>query len=472
MDTIEHLKNTPESFVELPAQHAFSIPLQTLEEIQLAGARRRFSALVDRITLLRVLAEQQGISEIRNLDDLAPLLVPHSAYKSYSLSVLENGSFDRLTRWLDGFTVFDLSGMDASACESIDDWIDLIDATTDIRLIHSSGTSGKLSFLPRSEQEFAGPGLGFQLRLFDGFGDEPGPGIADFATLPVVYPGYRQGAMATIRRLDMQAKYWHRGNGTPIVTLYPGRLSADAMSLGGRLGNAEQRGELGRMRIPPSLLKRRDAMLAEQRAAPARFEAFMNALEALRGRKVYMVGSYAQFHDVAVAAARRDIRPLFSADSVFVIGGGSKGRTLPDDWQDRVREYVGCEFVPIFGMSEAMGHARLCRHGFYHTQPWVIQFLLDPRSGKLLSRRGTQTGRLGLFDLAAWTYWGGFLSGDEVTIHWGDREPCRCGRVGPYMEPEVRRYSEAEGGDDKISCAGAPQAHDRALDYVLRDAGI
>jgi hypothetical protein len=34
------------------------------------------------------------------------------------------------------------------------------------------------------------------------------------------------------------------------------------------------------------------------------------------------------------------------------------------------------------------------------------------------------------------------------------------------MESSVRRYSESEGGDDKITCAGATGVHDKALDLI------
>lgn len=37
--------------------------------------------------------------------------------------------------------------------------------------------------------------------------------------------------------------------------------------------------------------------------------------------------------------------------------------------------------------------------------------------------------------------------------------------------PDIRRYSEIEGGDDKITRAGAPEAHDKALDFILQHIG-
>lgn len=469
---LARLKAAPESFVGLSAREFYSIPLPVLEEIQLGAARTRFETLRGNISMLQRFAAEQHVEQIRSLEDLALLLVPHSAYKSYPLSILELGQFDRLTRWLGKFTTCDLSAVDTTACESIDDWIIALDTQTDIRITHSTGTSGKLSFLPRSEGEWARVQAMMMLRLFEGYGEEPGPDVVeDFATLPYIYPGYRYGAMGHPRAAEMFEKYWHRGNGTPIVTLYPGRLSADALSLGGRLAAAESRGELGRLQISPKLLARRQEFLDDHKHAGRRFDAFMDAITSFKGRRIFMAALHTQFWDMAVEGEKRGLRNVFAPDSLFLCSGGMKGRTIPDDWESRVNRFLGGKLREGYGMIEGMGGGPLCAHGYYHVQPWLVLFLLDPKSGSLLPRTGRQTGRLGIFDLAAWTYWGGFLSGDRVTIHWGDDAPCACGRVGPYVEPDIRRYTEIEGGDDKITCAGAPEAHDKALDFILQHIG-
>jgi hypothetical protein len=69
------------------------------------------------------------------------------------MSFLEQDRFDRVTAWLNGFTTHDLSTLDASGCKSIDDWLQRMDSGTQVRVIHSTGTSGKLSFLPRGTLE-------------------------------------------------------------------------------------------------------------------------------------------------------------------------------------------------------------------------------------------------------------------------------------------------------------------------------
>src|SRR3546814_19085762 len=87
--------------------------------------------------------------------------------------------------------------------------------------------------------------------------------------------------------------------------------------------------------------------------------------------------------------------------------------------------------------------------------PIFVPFLLDPVTGAPLPRKDGTTGRFAGLDLMPNTYWAGLITGDEITLS-GWQEPCACGRTGPHVVPPVRRYSEKDGGDDRIVCAGAP----------------
>ena len=71
-------------------------------------------------------------------------------------------------------------------------------------------------------------------------------------------------------------------------------------------------------------------------------------------------------------------------------------------------------------------------------------------------REGIPKGRLVLVDpIPTDLRWGGFTSGDEVTMHC--EEDCPCGWGGPRASKTIRRFAENEGGDDKITCAGSQQ---------------
>ena len=461
----------PEKLIDLTQDEIFSIPLGQQQQIQLAGIRRRFGELMERIPMLTRLAQEQGVGEVRRIEDLAPLLVPHSAMKSYPLSFLENSRFDRLTQWLDGFTTHDLSHVDASGCDSIDDWLMLIDRETPVRPMHSTGTSGKLSFLPRSTVEMPAMVAGYY-RQFDPFRDEPSLLGAPVASAPIIYLQYRTGGMAQHRHIEWLQKDVFGGDANMIVTLYPGRFSADAASIGGRLRVAEARGELGRIKISPKLIERRDAFIKEQEQSGRHLEAFFASIARFKGRTVSVMGHTPMLFNLAVEAEKRGIDNLFASNSFVAAGGGTKGHKLPDDWMPRVQRALGgARLVEGYGMTEVVAVTRTCSAGHYHLPAWHVPFLLDPGSGEPKPRSGTQTGRYGTFDLCAQTYWGGFLTGDEVTLNFGDREPCSCGRIGPFVHRGIRRFTEKEGGDDKITCAGAPEAHDKAIEFILQSIG-
>jgi hypothetical protein len=111
----------------------------------------RFDELRDRIPTLQALAGEQKIERIERPDDVVPLLFQHSVYKSYPVSLLVKNKFSALTKWLDRLTTHDLAGVDVSGCESVDEWLDVLDAETPVKVAYSSGTAGSMSFLPRAQ---------------------------------------------------------------------------------------------------------------------------------------------------------------------------------------------------------------------------------------------------------------------------------------------------------------------------------
>jgi hypothetical protein len=462
----------PEQLIDLTQNEVYSIPLAEQHRIQTAGARKRFSDLVERIPVLKRLAEEQDRSAIDSLDDMAALLVPHSAMKSYPMSFLEKSQFDRLTLWLNGFTTHDLSGVDARGCDSIDDWLMLLDAKTEVRVMHSTGTSGKLSFLPRGTTEMHAMVAGYR-RQFDAFRNEPSLLGVPVEQAPIIWMQYRTGAMAQHRHLEWLQKELFGGDATRIVATNPTRFSADAASIGGRLRVAESKGELGKIQISPKLLARRDTFLKDQEKSSAYLDAFFAEVSSrFRGQTVSVMGHVPMLYNIAVQARQRGIENLFARDSFVAAGGGMKGHNLPPDWRETVDRFLGgAALIEGYGMTEVVAVTRVCPGDHYHLPAWYVPFLLDPATGRVLPRTGTGTGRFGAFDLNAQTYWGGFLTGDEITLSWGDTEPCACGRIGPYVHKGIRRYTEKEGGDDKITCAGAPEAHDKAIDFLLQSIG-
>jgi hypothetical protein len=464
---IAALEDHPEEWIWMSWTDAYSLPIAQVREIQLKALKKRFAEMLPRIQVLENLAEEQGVSEIKELKDGALLLFPHSVYKSYPLAVLEKGQFDRLTKWLDMLTVDDLSKVDMTDVDTIDDWIDTLDNNTDIRIIHSTGTTGKLSFIPRSERELPMMLRGWR-QNFHGFGKEPhAKEVEGLSKIPVIFNGYRKGALGHFRMLNGFVKYLYGGNEDMVLTRNPGRMSADMLSLSGRLNAAAMKGEQGKIELSPKLLARRETFIADQAEAPTRGQTFLaGIIDRFKGKRVMLMGNWVYQYTAAKEGLDRGLKAVFARDSLVHTAGGLKGNKLPDNFKQVVKDFLGVERVyESYGMSEMMALLPQCPEGKHHISPWVIPYLLHPKTGELFPETGTQTGRFGFIDLAATTYWGGFLTGDKITIDWDGT--CACGREGPRIHGDkITRYSEEEGGDDKVTCAGAPEANDRALAFI------
>jgi hypothetical protein len=249
-------------------------------------------------------------------------------------------------------------------------------------------------------------------------------------------------------------------------TLYQTHIPADLMSLAGRMQAAEDRGELEQLGLDPALLKAREQMIAQAKRREQDIEAwFFKLFEEFKGKRVKLGGTFADLIKTARSGIDKGLKPDFAPGSFIMTGGGMKGfKDAPDDWEGFVKDYFGIDRIGMFyGMSEVMSMSPRCSQGHYHIMPVTIPLLFD-RDMNLLPREGVQTGRYGFFDLMAQTYWGGFISGDQITIHWD--EDCPCGWKQPYVGPVITRFSEMEGGDDKITCAGTAQAYNDFMDYI------
>ena len=445
------------------------IERHTLREAQFLALRHRFNDARGRLAMLEKLADAQGVQELGELNDVVPLLFPHTVYKSYPPSLLADGRFDQMNRWLAKLTTIDVTAVDVSGCVGIDDWMAALDANTDLQVRHSSGTSGTMSFAPRSRAEAELGGFLSQLPHFEVRGLQP-PLPGRPLSMDVVVPNYRGGSSSHLRVIDFLLRNVCGGDAAKLHTLYPYEQSADLLALAGRMNAAAARGDLDRLKISPALLDRKAHFEEMQKAAPAFMDAFIEDILAnLRDRQVYMQSTWNLLHRIAGEGLARGTEGLFAPGSVIRSGGGAKGMTPPEDWDRDVMRFTGSPAITyIYAMTELTGAAMLCEHGRYHLPPTWVFWTLDPDTGTPLPREGVQTGRAAFFDLLPSTYWGGFVSGDEVTVDW---DPCACGQTSPHLHRHIERYSEQRGGDDKITCAAAPEAHESALRF-LNDAMV
>ena len=465
----EKLMADPQAIIDVPYDSLFRMDAQDVEAFRRHWLIKRFDELRPRIAMLGKLAHEHGIERLEQVDDVLPLLFGHTVYKSYPMSYLEKNRFDRLTKWLAGLVTFDIGHVDASGIECIDDWLDLLDAATPLMVVNSSGTTGKLSFYPRTREQTRLMARLLVNSLRDWPGANSGPDMAA-EPRPFVVTGYQYGTGTGQRLSSMTTAMCSGGE---VAYLYPGqRLSADLQSIAGRMRVAESKGELGALDISPALLRRRDEFIQRESSREAAMERLIEeAIERFAGRDVFITAIFGVIFDWSKKGLEKGRRGVFGPGSFLNMGGGAKGQVLPDDWRDTITEFLGFDGIhESYGMTENTAFSLKCAEGNYHLVPTTIPFLLDPKTGAPLPRVDGTTGRYAFFDLIPDTYWAGIITGDKVTMG-GWQQPCGCGRAGQYVAPDISRLSAAEGGDDKVLCSGAPEAHDTALEFLLSRAG-
>ena len=449
----------PSSWLDGGHEALFALSWRDYADVQLEVLRRRFDALRGAIPALDRLAKKEGITSIDSIDDALPLFFDHRVYKSYPLTLIENRDFPKLTGWLNRLTTQDLTAMDLSGLATIEDWLDRLDEFG-MLVGHSTGTTGKLSFVPRSRTELEGWRGVYQAASRASSGVDP---FND--PVETFFPGYRGGHHMMLKMLslfDIPAA----GGPEHYHTLYQTHIPADLSSLAGRMQSAEDRGELAKLGLDPALLKAREDMIAQAKRRDQDIrDWFFKLFDEFKGQRVKLGGTFADLIRTARSGIEQGFRPEFAPGSFITTGGGLKGfKDAPEDWEGYVKEYFGIDRIGmVYGMSEGMANHPRCSEKHFHIMPHTIPTLFD-RDMKQLPREGVQTGRLAIFDLLAETYWGGFISGDQVTIHW--EEDCPCGWKGPRVGPVITRFSEMEGGDDKITCAGTAQAYNDFMDFV------
>src|SRR5262249_817571 len=204
-----------------------------------------------------------------------------------------------------------------------DDWFDRLEAQTPLRPHHSTGTTGKLSIIPRDQQDLARFEQLF-LRAYEPFGDEPDPLELlrkGGEPIPIGHPSYRHGRHLCQRMMDALVR--HIGSEETTYVLFDDYLSADIMSLVGQVRGASMRGALDEMTLAPEVLDKYRTLIERQtRQAEHQAAFFERIVRDLRGRGAYVVGVTAMLYEWTLKGEARGIDRLFAPESIIASGGG------------------------------------------------------------------------------------------------------------------------------------------------------
>jgi hypothetical protein len=424
-----------------------------LAELQLAAIRERFAERRQQIRTLDKRATETGITEIRTLDDVVPLLFAHTNYKSYPEAFIDAGQWKHMNVWLKTLCTYPTDDIDVAGVRDVDDWLDRAHAAGHY-LFASSGTSGKSSFLDQSrkDRDYAVP--------------------ACLAAFDLSTPGYRPNHDRSVFTM-MPPRGTHKM--TEVSNLHFGRwaapgelyrLSEEPILAMDSMRPAQLRRMLAAGKVGPGeIAAYEDQVIARQQRRAEAMEAWLDALIARRHQPLYIGLMWGVAWQVVEKLRARGIKDGdFHPDTIMSTGGGTKGAVLPDDYRAQVMRFFGLteDRLPnSYAMVEMSGFCALIQpHGVFAIPPWIVPLILDKAGERLLNPidgKGVVEGRMAFFDILADARWGGIISGDKVQVEFGSG----LDGVKTPIVRSVARYQDLAEGEDKLTCAGSIDSYVR-----------
>lgn len=411
-----------------------------------------FQERLHQVPVLAQRAGAQGVSAIRALEDMVPLLFPHTTYKSYPDALISKGQWAQMSRWLDSLSTQRMADVDVSGVEDVDGWIDRLHCAGHL-VTSSSGTSGKGSFLNRSQRD-SDASLQNLIDCLTALGFPPEP---VWHVIPV---GPDTGVSHHNAMRDTVIANYRRPDGIPVVRgsaptghhRYMARLAAMRRAMAD--GTAR-----------PDEVAVFEAEAAQRQAeVEQRLRYFAEQILERRSERMFFQAMIPLLYRLCeileeIGAAEGDI----SGGNVLSTGGGLKGTALPPDYQSRIFKLLNIEprrFFHYYAMQEINVRMPKCLEVRYHVPSDLVLLVLDADGESLAAvSDGQVEGRAAFFDTTVDGRWGGTISGDKIRADFG---PCPCGRPGPTVFDEITRFSNLPDGD-KITCAGTMDAYVRGF---------
>jgi len=432
---------------------AYTAPYADVADLQIAAMDERLQERVGRIALLAMRAKSAGIEKIERLEDMVPLLFPHTAYKSYPESVLIEKRWDKLTRWLSTVTTNPIENVDLDGIEDIDDWVERLGQAGHY-VSCTSGTTGKSAMLVATKEDVDMACDDSVRAVAWCTGLDPSHDRRVFRLAPIIRSTRNVGIGAALGKA-------YGKPGAPEFDFPVPPITIGSITRMVALRKAITEGTA----MPSELAEYEETSAMRQKAVDDAISGCADALIEARGEPLFIVGMWASLYQIAEEIRSRgysgdDFRP----GNTSYIAGGLKGAKLPDNYKDLI--YGTFNMDPdrnfqMYGMQEISTSIPRCREaGRYHIPPWLVCLPLD-KSGDQLAPMGEGEieGRAAFFDLSLEGRWGGVISGDRIHVDFG---PCACGSHAPSIRDDVIRYTDLEG-DDKISCSGTVDAYVKGL---------
>ncbi len=356
--------------------------------------------------------------DIKSEKDFSKIpLIPDTFFKDYP-----GDDPKQLYEWLYTVSSVDIGDYDFKG-KNLQDFFGWAEKKLNGLVTHSSGTTGKFSFMFRDEitrkRNFYSAD---KILLFSIF-----PPAED---AHVIYPGPIKTYLTMGRWVAEGTKIFdenHRHFLTnreltmDIIKILAGQISGikDKMKLI-IIQKAMKKGQMNLLRLLEELDK--------------------------KGEQMYMITFPFQLYDLMKIMEEEGVYlDMGKSNSVIITGGGWKIhegiKISPDDMANKVEEFFGIErenYRDVYGMSEMNGLVLDCEARYKHFPPWLYPMVLDENYEQV---GYGEEGRFAFLDPAANSYPGFMTTGDRVKL----MESCpECGREGVVIDGEITRMRGAE----------------------------
>jgi hypothetical protein len=433
----------------------YALSFDEIRDTQIAAIDERLQERIGRIKLVAMRAKDAGLTRVASLGDAVPLLLPHTAYKSYPESFLTDRRWDRLTKWLGTVAAYPTDDIDLSGVDDMDAWVAAC-AKAGQFVACSSGTTGKSAMLVASQADLdftcrdgvAAVEWGSDIRRGD-MRTVPGTGgTIAYTPRNAAIGGALMQAFADLSRLPAPS-------GMPPVTI--GSMT--------RMITLRKSIAAGTA-TPGDIVEYEAESETRQKMLETAAQKAVEDIIAKRGERLYILGMWAALYALAAAVRKRGFSSKdFHPENAAYLAGGLKRAQLPDNYREFVYETFNLQprfIYQMYSMQEINSSMPRCQKGHrYHLPPWLVALPLN-KNGDALAEgfgNGEIEARAAFFDLSLDGRWGGVISGDRIQI---DFSPCACGNGSPSIRDNITRYADLEG-DDKIGCAGTVDAYVRGL---------
>jgi hypothetical protein len=426
--------------------------MATQNDTRIEDLNARFQERRGRVPVLAQRAHDEGIGEIRSDEDVVPLLFPHTTYKSYPETLISKGMWAQLNRWLDSLSVHRVE-VDVAGVEDVDSWIERLEDAGHL-VTGSSGTSGKASFLNKSQADREAS-LGDFLACMTDLGLPPSP------KWNVIPTGPETGIKSHHVMRNLLVRSYGRRDA---IAVPPATVSTGHYRYMARLAAMRKAMADGTAR-PDDIAAFETEAAERQRANDDRLWYFAKEVYARRDEPMLFSAMFPSLYRLVEMLRELGASPGdLTAANALTTGGGLKGMALPRDYREQCFEVLQIaveRFLHYYSMQELNVRMPKCPEaGRYHVPRTLALFVLDKDGETLAPVTGGQAeGRAAFFDFTVDGRWGGTMSGDKIVAEFG---ACRCGRAGPTILDEISRFSDLADGD-KITCAGTMDAYVRGF---------